>query len=79
MKVIEGIIAALKDDDKYGRKGAVIALGEIGDERAVESLIATLKDEDRYVPSAAAKVLNKITGKDFGQDEAKWRDWLGEE
>ena len=79
MKVIEGIIAALKDEDKYGRKGAVIALGEIGDERAVESLIATLKDEDGDVRQAAVEALEKITGKNFGEDEAKWRDWLGEE
>jgi len=79
MKVIEGIIAALKDEDKYGRKGAVIALGEIGDERAVESLIATLKDEYSWVRKAAAASLLEITGKNFGEDEAKWRDWLGEE
>jgi len=79
MKVIEGIIAALKDEDKYGRKGAVIALGEIGDERAVESLIATLKDENGSVRYRAAAALEEITGEDFGEDEAKWRDWLGEE
>jgi len=79
MKVIEGIIVALKDDDKYGRKGAVIALGEIGDERAVESLIATLKDENWQVRMVAANALEKITGKNFGEDEAKWRNWLGEE
>ncbi|TFG90597.1 MAG: HEAT repeat domain-containing protein [Candidatus Atribacteria bacterium] len=106
-QVIEGIIAALKDEEK---NGAVIALGEIGDERAVEPLkealkdkskdvqiwaafslyklgdtqkieflITVLKDEDGNVRETAAEALNKITGKDFGEDEAKWRDWLGEE
>lgn len=56
-QVIEGIIAALKDEEK---NGAVIALGEIGDERAVESLIATLKDEDSNVRKNTAVALGKI-------------------
>jgi len=59
-QAIEGIITALKDEDKYGRQGAVIALVEIGDERAVESLIATLKDEDSNVRKNAAEALGKI-------------------
>ena len=59
-QVIEGIIAALKDEDKYVRKGAVIALGEIGDERAVEPLIATLKDKDSNVLKNTAEALGKI-------------------
>jgi hypothetical protein len=59
-QVIEGIIAALRDEDKYVRKGAVIALGEIEDERAVEPLIATLKNEDWEVRENAAEALGKI-------------------
>jgi HEAT repeat protein len=57
-QVIEGIIAALKDE--FDRKGAVIALVEIGDERAVEPLIATLRNEDGDVREAAAEALGKI-------------------
>ena len=47
--------------------------------KVIEGIIAALKDEDGYVRRVAVWALNKITGKDFGEDEAKWRDWLGEE
>jgi len=47
--------------------------------KVTEGIIAALKDEDGSVREAAAGALNKITGEDFGEDEAKWRDWLGEE
>jgi len=79
MKVIEGIIATLEDKDGNVRSRAAYALRELKDSRAVELLIYALKDEDWYVRSAAAQALEKITGKNFGLDEAKWRDWLGEE
>jgi len=76
---IEFLITALKDEDGDVRYAAVLALGELKDPRAVEPLISALKDEDRDVRFWAAVALNMITGKIFGQDEAKWRDWLGEE
>ena len=47
--------------------------------KVIEGIIATLKDEDVIVRYIAAEALEKITGKNFGVDEAKWRDWLGEE
>ena len=47
--------------------------------KVIEGIIATLKDKDGDVRRAAVKALEKITGKNFGEDEAKWRDWLGEE
>ena len=56
-QVIEGIIAALKDEEK---NGAVIALGEIGDERAVEPLKQTLKDKSKDVQIWAAFGLYKL-------------------
>jgi len=79
MKVIEGIIATLKDEDGDVRRVAVWALEELKDLRAVEPLISALKDEDMRIRFWAVKALEKITGEDFGEDEAKWRDWLGEE
>jgi len=79
MKVIEGIIATLKDKDGDVRRAAAWALGELKDPRAVEPLISALKDEDVIVRYIAAEALEKITGKNFGVDEAKWRDWLGKE
>ena len=79
MKVIEGIIATLKDKDGDVRWWAAKSLGELKDPRAVEPLISALKDEDENVRRTAAEALEKITGEDFGEDEAKWRDWLGKE
>ena len=52
---------------------------KLGDTQKIEFLISALKDEDGSVRSAAAAALNKIIGKNFGEDEVKWRDWLGEE
>ena len=76
---IEFLITALKDEDSNVRKNAAEALGKIKDPRAIEPLIGALKDEKSIVKGAAAKALLEITGEDFGEDEAKWRDWLGEE
>ena len=75
---IEFLISALKDEDRDVRDAAARALGELKDPRAVEPLITALKDEDGDVRQAAVEALEKITGKNFGEDEAKWRDWLGE-
>jgi HEAT repeat protein len=41
---VEPLIAALKDKDKYVRQGAVEALGQIKDARAVEPLVLKLTD-----------------------------------
>ena len=78
-RAVEPLISALKDENGSVRYRAVMALGELKDPRAVESLISALKDENGSVRWNAAAALNKITGKNFGEDEAKWRDWLGEE
>ncbi|MBI5902571.1 MAG: HEAT repeat domain-containing protein [Deltaproteobacteria bacterium] len=60
------------------RDEAARALGRIG-KPAVEPLIdfiAALKDTDYGVRRGAAKALGTITGKNFGEDQQKWRDWL---
>jgi len=78
-RAVETLISALKDEFGSVREAAAVALGELKDPRVVETLISALKDEFGSVREAAAGALNKITGEDFGEDEAKWRDWLGEE
>lgn len=59
---VEPLIAALnnKDSDEYIRKRAPLALGRIGDSRAVEPLIAALKDENNEVRFSAAIALGDI-------------------
>ncbi|RKY36993.1 MAG: hypothetical protein DRP72_03565, partial [Candidatus Omnitrophota bacterium] len=53
----------LKSEDSYVREQAAIALGEIGDKRAIEPLINTLKDRNSDVRKYAAIALGKIGDK----------------
>ena len=59
-KDVKGLIKALKYGDSNIRMFAAIALGEIGDERAVEPLILSLKDEEQVVQNEVLKSLVKI-------------------
>jgi HEAT repeat protein len=64
------------------RQAAAVALGAIGDARAVEPLIAALKDEDSGVRLWAAKALDAIGWKpETGEAEALYliaqRKWDG--
>ena len=54
------LISDLQDGNRWFRSEAAIALGLIGDARAVDPLIEALKDESGWVLSAAAKALEKI-------------------
>jgi len=54
------LISALKDEDSDVRRHAAIALGEIGDERAVGPLTEALEDENSLVQKAAREALEKI-------------------
>jgi len=44
--LVERLIRALRDENRYVRWGAAGALGELGDARAVQPLVEALKDED---------------------------------
>lgn len=68
----------MKDESYRVRENAVVALGRIGDPRAIEPLIATIKDEESSVRLIAVQVLGVITGQDFGEDQDKWRKWWDE-
>ena len=57
---VEALIGALRNADDDVRWKAAIALGEIGDMRAVEPLILLLCDDDRFVKSHAALALGAI-------------------
>lgn len=76
------VIALLDDPDDDVRLEAVVALGRIGDQRAVEPLIRKLKGYDYlYIRKKAAYTLYTFLGRE-GLDEglrqkirAHWRSW----
>ncbi|MBZ0298291.1 MAG: HEAT repeat domain-containing protein [Anaerolineae bacterium] len=51
---------ALKDENHHARENAAIALGRIGDARAVAPLVVALKDKNGDVRSSAASALGGI-------------------
>lgn len=54
------LIEALSSREEFVKKQAILALGDIQDERAVDPLIALLQDEDWLVRLTAASALEKI-------------------
>jgi HEAT repeat protein len=54
------LIKALQDEDFFVRKGAIEALGNIGDKEAVPHLIPRLKDHNRHLRAVAARALGTL-------------------
>ena len=54
------LLWALQNDDEWGRAEAALALGKIGNTRAVQPLSAALKDDDEHVRLRAAKALAAV-------------------
>jgi HEAT repeat protein len=75
---VKPLIVALDKAFYATRLKAAEALGQIGDTQAVEPLIATLKDEEEGIRKAAAEALTTITGRNFGEDAARWQEWWEE-
>jgi HEAT repeat protein len=69
------LISALKEQNKYVRGNAAMALLIMKDYRAVEPLIAALRDPDNYVRHRASSALSHITGKYFGDRAEEWQAW----
>ena len=78
-KVVDALIAALKDPDRAVREDATIALGMIGDPRAIDGLIEAMKDGavKRHAiaslgmigdPRALPAVLDALKGKGIKQE-----------
>lgn len=78
-KVVDALIAALKDPDRAVREDATIALGMIGDARAVDALMEAMKDGvvKRHAiaslgmigdPRALPAVLDALKGKGIKQE-----------
>lgn len=60
LRIVEPLVAALKDSSENVREAVVKALAQVGDMRAVESLIATLSDRDEGVRQAAITALGQL-------------------
>jgi HEAT repeat protein len=58
--IVERLIQALRDENKYMRLGAAGALGELEDMRAVGPLTEVSKDKDSNVRETAIWALKKI-------------------
>jgi len=74
-RAVEPLIAALEDEYWKVREIAADILGELNDHRAIEPLIVALGDKHPLVQSSAKEALMRITGKDFGKDQRKWKEW----
>lgn len=57
---VKGLIKALRYREAHYRGHAAIALGDLGDARAVEPLVFALREEDSWVSQHAAEALAKI-------------------
>jgi len=57
---VEALISALKDPNEGRRKGAAIALGRIGDTRAITPLSIALSDKDSAVRKAVVDALTAL-------------------
>ena len=77
-EAVPALILALKDESGGVREAAVKALGAIGPEaeEAVPALIRIMEQaEHDYQRRYPADALKAITGQDFGDDPAAWREW----
>jgi hypothetical protein len=74
-RAVEPLIRAMKDREFVVVMLAARYLGKIGDERAVEPLIGNLRSQNVGVRQWSYNALKTVTGKDFGEDYAKWKAW----
>jgi HEAT repeats len=75
-KAIGMLVDALQTGTPTTKEFALSCLGEIRDTTSLPAMINLLDDEDEGVRAAAAEHLALLTTYDFGQDPAKWREWL---
>ncbi len=73
--LVDSAIERLNSPLPMFRSRAAQLLGTARDQRAVGPLIQALEDDNQRVRDAAAAALKSLTGKDFGADVAKWKQW----
>ena len=75
---VDALVTALDDKAKHVRISATMALGEMGERRAVEPLLEALGHESREECQASAEALKRIGDPgDFGDRAAPGVDDLG--
>ena len=70
---MEPLLEALVHEDMWIRSGAALALGNIGDQRAVEPLIEALDDKEDWVSGRAAEALGLYDDKRVKKLLEDWR------
>jgi hypothetical protein len=73
-KVLSGVLTS--DIDKDVRMAAARGLGPCHDPSAVPALSTALEDPDPAMQHRAVVALCDITGKDFGNDVNRWREYV---
>jgi HEAT repeat protein len=73
--VLDELRNDLSNPNPRPRRGAVEALGALGDGQAVPSLTELLRDPDTTVVESARRALVNLTKQDFGLNEKHWLIW----
>jgi hypothetical protein len=74
-EAFEILVALLQDSDKRVRMKATVAISRFKRIDAVPHLIPLLQDPEVEVQHCVEFALKVITGKKFGYDIEKWREW----
>ena len=75
--LFQAIVRTLEQDESWRFRAAMVDLLVTGSrERGKPVLLRTLKDPHPAVASRAAEGLERMTGRPFGLDEAKWRAYF---
>ena len=80
----EPLTTLLKDGSLFVRNEAALALGDLGEMRAVIPLVEAVADPRNteseqgrdWARWGAVKALVKLTGQDFGLKLDQWRQWI---
>ncbi len=72
---VDSLVADLTHPDGAVRTEALSRLGQLGDRSAIPALIELLRF-DRALELNVPPVLERLSGQKFGDDWAKWVEWL---
>jgi len=73
--VVEPALAGLADPTWQVRASSILALTRVRNVAAVEPLVQRLALEEGRLSTDIGEALANLTGKEFGPDAAKWKQW----